>query len=170
MQGCDIGSIEWSEVPGSTAGEKLARPAPRLDVLPPGVAPVDIRDGWVRPTLPGQHATAAYMKLSAPMGSRLVDIDSPLAGAMGVYIMRIEGDTLQRRPVEGGFPLPPRRSIELRPNSYHVMLFDLKKSLPAGSSVPMTFHFVDAKGVATVAQVVLPVGMPAPKPAARRSS
>ncbi|VWX59347.1 conserved exported hypothetical protein [Burkholderiales bacterium 8X] len=170
LQGCDIGSIEWSEVPGNVAGEKLVRPAPRLDVLPAGVAPVDIRDGWVRPTVPGQHTTAAYMKLSAPMGSRLVGIDSPVAGETGIYIVRIEGDTLQRRPVEGGFPLPARRSIELRPGSYHVMLFDLKKPLPAGSSVPMTFHFVDAKGTSTSAQVVLPVGMPAPKPAPRRSS
>jgi hypothetical protein len=43
LQSCDVGSADWAEVPAA-ATDKPAFPAVRLDVLPPGVAAVDVRD------------------------------------------------------------------------------------------------------------------------------
>jgi len=70
LQTCDTGSADWAQLPTSGT-EKQAYPAARLDVLAPGVAAVDVRDAWVRQTVPGQSGTGAFMKLTAPAGERL---------------------------------------------------------------------------------------------------
>ena len=90
LQTCDVGSIDWAEVPASgssTAG--LKSPAARLDVVAQGVATVDVRDGWVRQSVPGQSGTGAFMKLTAPTGARLVGISTPAAGVAEVHEMKM---------------------------------------------------------------------------------
>jgi copper(I)-binding protein len=42
--------------------------------------------------------------------------------------------------------LPKGVTVELRPGGYHLMLMNLKQVLSNGSTVPLTLHFVDAKG------------------------
>ena len=43
---------------------KAGVPGGRLDVLAPGVAAVDMKDAWIRPTVPGQSGTGVFMKLT----------------------------------------------------------------------------------------------------------
>lgn len=159
LQTCDKGSADWAQVPAAGA-DKLAYPAARLDVLAPGVAAVDVRDAWVRQTVPGQSGTGAFMKLSAPSGARLVGASTPVAGVAEVHEMKMDGDTMRMRAVQGGLALPARQTVELKPSGYHLMLTDLKQPLPKGSSVPITLHFEDAKGTKTALVLTLPVGAP----------
>ncbi len=166
LQRCDTGDADWAELPGGTTGDKRDFPAPRLDVLAPGVAPVDVRDAWVRPTVPGQSGTGAFMKLEAPSGTRLVGVSTPVAGVAEVHTMKLEGDVMTMRALKGGLALPPRQTVELRPAGDHVMLMDLRQPLPRGASVPMTLHFEDAKGTKTSMELTLPVGAPDPAAAA----
>ena len=159
LQTCDKGSADWAQLPG-TGADKPAFPAARLDVLAPGVAAVDVRDAWVRPTVPGQSGTGAFMKLNAPSGARLVGVSTSAAGIAEVHEMKMEGDTMRMREVKGGLTLPARQTVELKPSGYHVMLMDLKQPLPKGATVPMTLRFEDAKGVASTLAVQVPVGAP----------
>jgi periplasmic copper chaperone A len=158
LQTCDKGSADWAQLPGGA--DKQAFPAARLDVLAPGVAAVDVRDAWVRPTVPGQSGTGAFMKLNAPSGARLVGVSTPAAGIAEVHEMKMEGDTMRMREVKGGLSLPARQTVELKPSGYHVMLMDLKQPLPKGATVPMTLRFEDAKGAASTLAVQVPVGAP----------
>ncbi|RYY87527.1 MAG: copper chaperone PCu(A)C [Comamonadaceae bacterium] len=135
-------------------------PAARLDVLAPGVAAVDVKDGWVRQTVPGQSGTGAFMKLSAPSGARLVGVQTPVAGVAEVHEMKMEGDVMKMRAVSGGLDLPPRQTVELKPSGYHLMLMNLKQPIAKGTTVPMTLRFEDAKGVRTALEIALPVGAP----------
>lgn len=160
LQTCDQGSADWAQLPGAGA-DKPAFPAARLDVLAPGVAAVDVRDAWVRQTVPGQSGTGAFMKLNAPSGARLVGVSTPVAGVAEVHEMKMEGDTMRMRALNGGLALPARQTVELKPGGYHVMLMDLKQALPKGATVPMTLRFEDAKGAAGTLDVQVPVGMPA---------
>ncbi len=160
LQSCDNGSADWAELPTGAAGEKLALPAARLDVLAPGVAAVDVKDAWIRPTVPGQSGTGAFMKLSAPSGTRLVGASTPAAGVAEVHEMKMDGDTMKMRPVQGGLDLPARQTVELKPSGLHVMLMDLKQPMPKGATVPMTLRFEDAKGVKSTREVNVPVGAP----------
>jgi copper(I)-binding protein len=161
LQTCDTGVADWAEVPtsgSSTAG--LKSPAAKLNVVAQGVATVDVRDGWVRQSVPGQSGTGAFMKLTAPTGTKLVGISTPAAGIAEVHEMKMEGDTMKMRELTGGLDLPAGQTVELKPGGYHVMMMDLKGALAKGATVPMTLKFEDAKGVKTALDVTLPVGAP----------
>lgn len=160
LQSCDTGSADWAQLPTGAAGEKVAFPAARLDVLAPGVAAVDIKGAWIRPTVAGQSGTGAFMTLSAPSGARLVGVSTPAAGVAEVHEMKMEGDTMKMRAVQGGLELPPRQVVELKPSGYHVMLMDLKQPMPKGATVPLTLRFQDAKGADSTREVDVPVGTP----------
>ena len=161
LQTCDVGVADWAEVPASGSSTKgLKSPAAKLEVVAQGVATVDVRDGWVRQSVPGQSVTGAFMKLTAPTGMKLVGISTPAAGIAEVHEMKMEGDTMKMRELTGGLDLPAGQTVELKPGGYHVMMMDLKGPLAKGASVPMTLKFEDAKGVKTALDLALPVGAP----------
>ena len=172
LQRCDIGVTDWAQVPAlgraasgldaaGAGAESNGLAAARLDVLAPGVAPVDVRDGWVRPAVAGQSGTGAFMKLNAPSGARLVGISTPVAGVAQVHEMKMDGDVMKMRAVTGGLALPARQNVVLKPGGYHVMLMDLKRPVVQGATVPMTLRFEDAQGVPSSLELALPVGAPA---------
>ncbi|MDM0012156.1 copper chaperone PCu(A)C [Variovorax sp. J22P168] len=161
LQSCDVGSADWAQLPVAGSSEKQALPAARLDVLAPGVAAVDVRDAWVRQTVPGQSGTGAFMKLTAPAGARLVGASTPAAGIAEVHEMKMEGDIMRMRELKDGLALPPRQTVELKPGGLHVMLMELKQPIAKGSTIPLTLRFEDARGAKSALQVDLAVGAPA---------
>ena len=166
LQTCDTGSADWAQVPASgTSTEGLKSPAAKLDVLAPGVAAVDVRDAWIRASVPGQSGTGAFMKLTAPSGARLVGASTPAAGVAEVHEMKMEGDTMRMREA-GPVELPARQTVELKPGGYHLMLMDLKQPLTSGGTVPVTLRFEDAKGQKTTLELNVPVLTGAAMPAA----
>lgn len=129
---------------------------------------VEVKDAWVRTTVPGQKATGAFMKVTAKDGAKLVGASSPVAGVTEVHEMKMEGDVMKMRAVAGGLDLPAGKTVELKPGGYHVMLMDLKAPLAKDSSVPLTLVFKDAKGVESKVELKLPVAAVAPgAPAAK---
>lgn len=111
--------------------------------------------------LPGQQASAVYMRLTAKTATRLVDISSPLVGVAEVHEMKMEGDVMKMRLIET-LELPAGKKVELKSGGYHVMLMDLKQPLASGSQLPLTLHFKDAKGVASRMDITVPVRTTAP--------
>ncbi len=123
---------------------------------------VEVKDAWVRPTVQGQKATGAFMKIAAKDGAKLVAISTPIAGVAEVHEMKMEGDVMRMRAVQGGLDLPAGKTVELKAGGYHVMLMDLKAPLPKDSTVPLTLVFKDAKGVESKVELKAPVSMLAP--------
>jgi len=129
---------------------------------------VEVKDAWVRTSVPGQKATGAFMKITAKEGSKLVSASSPAAGVTEVHEMKMEGDVMKMRAVVGGLDLPAGKTVELKSGGYHVMLMDLKAALPKDSTVPLTLVFKDAKGVESKVELKVPVAAVAPgAPAAK---
>ena len=122
---------------------------------------INIKDAWVRTTVPGQKATGAFMKITATEGTRLVGASTPVAGVAEVHVMKMDGDVMQMRALPG-LELPAGKTVELKPGGYHVMLMDLKAALPKDSTVPLTLLFKDAKGVQSKIELKLPVSAAAP--------
>ena len=122
---------------------------------------VQIRDGWVRSTVPGQKGSGAFMKITAKEGVRLTGVSSPVAGVAEVHEMKMEGDVMKMRAVPV-LELAAGSTVELKPGGYHLMLMDLKQSLTVGSTVPVTLMFRDAKGAERRVEVKLPVAAAAP--------
>ena len=125
------------------------------------LAQVKVEGGWVRATVQGQQATGAFMKLTAPLATRLVAVSTPVAGVAEIHEMKMEGAVMKMRAMPV-LELPANQAVELKPGSFHLMLMDLKAPLMKDSSVALTLTFKDAKGVESKQQVSLPVttGMP----------
>jgi copper(I)-binding protein len=123
---------------------------------------VEVKDTWARATVPGQKATGAFMKLTAKEGSKLVSASSPVAGVTEVHEMKMDGDVMKMRAVQGGLELPAGKAVELKPGGYHVMLMDLKSTLQKDTTIPLTLVFKDAKGVESKTELTVPVSMAAP--------
>jgi hypothetical protein len=118
---------------------------------------VEVKDPWVRAAVPGQTGTGAFMKITARNGARLVSASSPVAGVTEVHEMKMEGNVMKMRALEGGLELPAGKTVELKPGGYHVMLMDLQGPLARDSTVPLTLVFKDAKGVESRIELKVPV-------------
>jgi periplasmic copper chaperone A len=156
LQVCDKGQADWAQVPATDA-DKPEFPAARLDVLPPGAAPVDVREAWARPTVAGQTSTGVFAKFISGPGLTLVGGASPLAASVKVHEMKLEGDVMRMRALDRGLTLPPGEAVELKPGGYHLMVTGLKQPLAVGGGLPVTLKFVDAEGRSAERSLVVPV-------------
>lgn len=126
-------------------------------------AQVQVKEPWVRATVPGQKATGAFMQLTAPTGARLVEVKSPAAGVVEIHEMAMVDNVMKMRAV-AGIELPAGKAVELRPGGYHVMLMELKSAVKAGDSVPLTLVFEGKdkkRDSVEVKATVRPLGAPA---------
>ena len=103
-------------------------------------APVSVKDAWVRATVPAQKSTGAFMQLTSPEGTRLVEARSSAAGKAEIHEMAIVDNVMKMREAPG-VDLPPGKTVALESGGYHVMLLDLKKQIRTGDSVPLTLVF-----------------------------
>ncbi|MGH8832135.1 MAG: copper chaperone PCu(A)C [Polaromonas sp.] len=122
---------------------------------------IEVKDAWVRSTVPGQKGTGAFMSITAKDGATLVGVSSPVAGIAEVHEMKMDGDVMKMRAMPV-LELPPGQTVHLKPGGYHVMLMDLKQPLPKDSTVPLTLRFKDAKGAEGKLELKLPVSASAP--------
>ena len=120
----------------------------------------------MRASVQGQKATGAFMQLTASQPTTLVGVASPVAGVAEVHEMKMDGDVMRMRALPQGLPLPAGKAVALTPGGYHVMLMDLKATLPKDSTIPLTLTFKDAKGVESRVELKLPVATTAPGGAA----
>ena len=126
---------------------------------------VEVKDAWVRATVPGQMGPGAFMKLTARDGTRLIGISTPVAGVAELHEMKMEGDVMKMRALPM-LDLPAGKTVELKAGGNHLMMMDLKQALPKGSTVPLTLRFKDAKGAESQLELTLPVSAVAPGAAA----
>lgn len=106
-------------------------------------AQVAVADPWIRATVPAQKTAGAFMQLRSAKTTRLVDVQSPVAGRAEVHQMAMEGQTMRMQKADG-IDLPAGQTVNLGAGGYHVMLFDLKQQLKEGEQVPLTLTFVGA--------------------------
>jgi copper(I)-binding protein len=123
---------------------------------------VVVKDAWVRTSVQGQKASGAFMTLTAKESTKLVSVSTPVAGLAEVHEMKMDGDVMRMRAVQGGLDLPAGKPVALSPGGFHVMLMDLKAALPKDSTIPLTLTFKDAKGVESKLDLKLPVATVAP--------
>lgn len=108
-----------------------------LALLTPAMAQVNIKDPWVRATVPQQKASGAFMQITAAKDARLVEARSPVADVVEIHEMTLQDGVMRMRRI-AALDLPAGRAVELEPGGYHVMLMDLKQQLKVGEQVPIT--------------------------------
>ena len=108
-----------------------------LALTVPAWAQTSVTLPWVRATVPAQTSTGAFMQITAPTDSRLVEVRTPVAGVAEIHEMRMVDNVMKMRPA-GPVDLPAGKAVELKPGGYHVMLMELKGQIKAGDTVPLT--------------------------------
>jgi len=136
-----------------------------LAVTPMAWSQTAVTDAWVRGTVAQQKASGAFMQITSKQGGKLVAVSSPVAGVAEVHEMAMDGNTMRMRAVTS-LELPPGKPVKLEPGGYHVMLMDLKATLKAGDSVPLSLVVEDKDGKRETLELKVPVralGAPEPK-------
>ena len=123
---------------------------------------VEVKGAWARATVQGQKASGAFMQLTAKDKAQLVSVSSPVAGVAEVHEMKMDGDVMKMRAVQGGLDLPAGKAVDLKPGGFHVMLMDLKAPLVKDTTVPLTLVFKDSKGAQFKTELKVPVTSAAP--------
>ena len=167
LQTCEKGQNDWAEVPASgTSTKGLKMPAALLNIKAEGASTVyvsnpnvTISDSWVRPTVVGQKATGAFMKITAKENSKLLSVSSPAAGIAEIHEMKMEKDIMKMVAIPS-LDLPAGKAVELKPGSFHVMLMDLKSPIEKGAKLPLTLKFQDAKGGKFQVDLILDASIP----------
>ncbi|WP_238926819.1 copper chaperone PCu(A)C [Achromobacter xylosoxidans] len=108
-------------------------------------ATLKVEDAWVRATVPNQHATGVFMRLTSPTAARLVGVESAAAKHAEVHEMAMQDNVMKMRQVSA-IDLPAGKPVELKPGGYHVMLIDLARQISVGDPVALTLLVQDADG------------------------
>ncbi|MFY3136771.1 copper chaperone PCu(A)C [Achromobacter xylosoxidans] len=108
-------------------------------------AALKVEDAWVRATVPNQHATGVFMRLTSPTAARLVGVESAAAKHAEVHEMAMQDNVMKMRQV-AAIDLPAGKPVELKPGGYHVMLIDLARQISVGDPVALTLLVQDADG------------------------
>jgi copper(I)-binding protein len=106
---------------------------------------VKVREPWAKATVPGQKVGGVYMELVAREDLRLTGVRTAAAETAEVHQMKMEKGMMRMRALPF-LELPAGKSIRLAPGGYHIMLFDLKRSLVPGQKLKLELSFEDARG------------------------
>ena len=104
---------------------------------------VEVHGPWARATVPGQTSGAVYMELVARENLRLIAIRTAAAETAEVHQMKMEQGMMRMRALPY-LDLPAGKPVQLGPGGYHIMLFDLKRSLVAGQTLKLELTVEDA--------------------------
>ena len=120
-------------------------------------AQTTVKDAWVRGTVPQQKATGMFAQITSASGGKLVSAKSPVAGAVEIHEMSMDGNVMKMRALPNGLDLPAGKAVELKPGGYHVMLLDLKQPLKDGDTVPVTLVVQGKDGKKETIELKAPV-------------
>jgi len=104
---------------------------------------LEIDHPWSRATPKGAKTGAGYLTIkntgSAPdrlVGGSLADADR-----VEVHQMTMDKGVMKMRPVAGGLEIKPGETVELKPDSIHMMFMGLKHPLKKGDQIDGTLDF-----------------------------
>jgi periplasmic copper chaperone A len=120
---------------------------------------------WSRATPAGAKVAAGYMTIvnKGTTPDRLVGGSTSAAGRLEIHEMAMKDGVATMRPVTGGLPIEPGKTVTLAPGGYHLMLQDLKAPLKQGDKLQATLEFEKA-GKVDVTLDVQTVGAQSPMP------
>lgn len=120
-------------------------------------SPVTVHDAWVREPMGGRNMTGAFaiVENSGATPRTVVAASSDVSDTVELHEMKNENGMMRMSPVKK-FDIPANGKLELKPGSFHVMLFDVKKKLVDGDKVKISLTLDDGTKVETEALVRKP--------------
>lgn len=128
----------------------LRRKAPESAPVPLHVCgAIEIRRPWARRSANVEGLAGGYCLLTnrAATPDRLVAAACSVAEAVEIHAIKVVGNGIVMRPVEGGLALPPDTPMTLKPRGYHLLLRGVGMSLGKGARLPVTLTFASGASV-----------------------
>jgi copper(I)-binding protein len=118
-------------------------PASAHDTFTTGA--IEISGAYARATLPNAPVGGGFFTITNTGGDdALIGATSPVAGEVQLHEMKMEGEVMKMKEIDGGIPVPAGQSVTLAPGGLHLMFMDLKSPLVEGEMVPVTLTFANA--------------------------
>ncbi len=123
---------------------------------------IEVLHPWTRATPKGAKVAAGYMTIRnhGTVPDRLIAGSSTVAGRFELHQMTTVNNVMTMRPVSGGLEIKPGETVELKPESFHVMLLDLRTPLAKDQTIKGTLVFEKA-GTVEIEYTVEGMGAPA---------
>lgn len=120
---------------------------------------------WTRATPKGAQVAGGFMRITnaGATPDRLIGGSFALSKRFEIHEMSVIDGMMRMRPVEGGLPIPPGATVELKPGSFHVMMLDLTQPVEQGAPIKSVLKFEKAGDVA-IEFAVARIGAAAPDP------
>lgn len=103
-----------------------------------------VRDAWVREAARTDRASGGYVVIenTSTQPARLVAAQIEGVGVVELHLARMANETMSMEKV-ADITIPPNSRVELKPGSYHLMLFQMTKALEAGTKTNLTLRFAN---------------------------
>ncbi len=110
-----------------------------------------ISNARINAPLPGQTTGVAFLRIdNHGEADRLLAVSSPVSGRVELHTHLNEDGVMKMRRIEG-IELPHDKAVELKPGSYHIMLFEAEMQI--GDEVVLTLDFEKADDLTVVAPI-----------------
>ena len=98
------------------------------------VGALEIDHPWSRAVPKGATVAAGYVtiKNTGNEPDRLISGSTPVAGKFEIHEMSMDKGVMRMRPVQGGVVIKPGETLELKPQSFHIMMTGLKQPIEKG--------------------------------------
>ena len=113
------------------------------------VGALEIDHPWSRAVPKGATVAAGYVtiKNTGTEPDRLLGGSTPVAGKFEVHEMSMDKGIMKMRPVAGGVEIKPGETVELKPQSFHIMMMGLKQPIEKGKPFKGSLVFEKAGAV-----------------------
>lgn len=164
VQNCPEGELSWSEIPADGQDpHDLKRPAPgimikasadghhqhtkTMDVIK--IGDLEIMSPIIRATPPNAKVAAGYLtiKNTGSEADRLIGGTTNFAEIVEVHEMKIDGEIMRMREIEGGLEIPAGREVTLKTGGLHIMFMKLKEQMKEGDTHKVTYQFEKAGSI-----------------------
>ena len=114
------------------------------------VGAIEIDHPWSRAVPKGATVAAGYLTIrnTGSEPDRLISGSTPVAGKFEFHEMSVDNKGIMRmRPVPSGIVIKPGETVELKPQSFHIMMTGLKQPIEKGKSFKGSLVFEKAGAV-----------------------
>ncbi len=113
------------------------------------IGALEIEHPWTRATAPTAKSGGGFLSITnkGTTPDRLIAARSPVSLKVEVHEMKMDGNVMRMREVDGGIEIPPGATVTLKPGGYHIMFMELKAPLAQGGKAPVTLVFEKAGSI-----------------------
>jgi copper(I)-binding protein len=113
------------------------------------VGDLEIMAPIIRATPPNAKVAAGYMtiKNKGSETDRLTGGTATFAEVVEVHEMKMDGEIMRMREIEGGLEIPAGGEVVLKTGGLHIMFMKLKEQMKEGDTHKVTYQFENAGSV-----------------------